>query len=142
MDSRVCAAFFGFVSARFSSNSLYFPPRSPPVGLRSRSRGGVGGNVAVAQIVGENDDHVGLFAGGRGNGRDGRKRGGAKKRRCGFFHEKKVHLTCPFPSMRYFQVVSSGSPIGPRACSFCVLIPTSAPKPNSPPSVNAVEAFA
>jgi hypothetical protein len=31
--------------------------------------------------------------------------------------------------------------MGPRACSFWVEIPTSAPKPNSPPSVNLVEAL-
>src|SRR5437870_4940474 len=31
--------------------------------------------------------------------------------------------------------------MGPRACSFCVEIPTSAPRPSSPPSVNRVEAF-
>lgn len=37
--------------------------------------------------------------------------------------------------------VSSGSPIGPRACSFWVEMPISAPKPNSPPSVNRVEAL-
>ena len=37
--------------------------------------------------------------------------------------------------------VSSGSPSGPRACSFCVEMPISAPKPNSPPSVNRVEAL-
>ena len=41
----------------------------------------------------------------------------------------------------YLVLVSSGSPIGPRACSFCVEIPISAPKPNSPPSVNRVEAL-
>ena len=38
-------------------------------------------------------------------------------------------------------VVISGSAIGPLACSFCVEMPISAPKPNSPPSVNLVEAF-
>ena len=31
--------------------------------------------------------------------------------------------------------------MGPRACSFWVEIPISAPKPNSKPSVNRVEAF-
>ena len=29
----------------------------------------------------------------------------------------------------------SSSPIGPRACSFCVLIPISAPNPNCAPSL-------
>jgi UDP-glucuronate decarboxylase len=33
------------------------------------------------------------------------------------------------------------NPIGPRACSFCVLMPISAPKPNSLPSVKRVDAF-
>lgn len=33
----------------------------------------------------------------------------------------------------------SSSPIGPRACSFCVLIPISAPNPNCAPSVKAFE---
>jgi hypothetical protein len=49
--------------------------------------------------------------------------------------------TCPSPSMQNFVVVSASSPIGPRACSFWVLMPSSAPMPNSPPSVNRVEAF-
>ena len=33
------------------------------------------------------------------------------------------------------------SPIGPRAWSFWVEMPISAPKPNSPPSTNRLEAF-
>jgi hypothetical protein len=41
----------------------------------------------------------------------------------------------------YFVEVISVRPIGPRACSFCVEIPISAPKPNSPPSVKRVLAF-
>ena len=48
---------------------------------------------------------------------------------------------CPSPITMYFVLVSSGSPIGPLACSFCVEMPISAPKPNSPPSVNRVEAL-
>ena len=36
---------------------------------------------------------------------------------------------------------SSRSPIGPRACSFCVELPISAPIPNSPPSVKRVDAL-
>ena len=43
--------------------------------------------------------------------------------------------------MMYFTEVSSFSPIGPRAWSFCVDMPISAPNPNSLPSVNLVEAF-
>jgi hypothetical protein len=31
--------------------------------------------------------------------------------------------------------------MGPRAWSFCVELPISAPMPNSPPSVNRVDAF-
>jgi hypothetical protein len=38
-------------------------------------------------------------------------------------------------------VVNSSSPIGPRAWSLSVLIPISAPKPNSPPSLKRVETF-
>ena len=50
-------------------------------------------------------------------------------------------LICPSPYIMYFVVVSSFIPIGPLAWSFCVLIPISAPKPNSFPSVNLVDAF-
>ena len=52
-----------------------------------------------------------------------------------------IYLTWPSPSIRYLMVVSALIPIGPRACIFWVLIPSSAPKPNSPPSVNLVLAF-
>ena len=41
----------------------------------------------------------------------------------------------------YVVLVSSGSPMGPRACSFCVEMPISAPKPNSDPSVKRVLAL-
>ena len=47
----------------------------------------------------------------------------------------------PSPVTMYFVDLSSGSPIGPRACSFCVEIPISAPNPNWPPSVKRVDAF-
>ena len=47
----------------------------------------------------------------------------------------------PSPCTTYFNVVSSRRPIGPRACSFCVEMPISAPKPNSSPSTNRVDAF-
>ena len=50
-------------------------------------------------------------------------------------------LICPSPLITYFVVVNSLIPIGPRAWSFCVEIPISPPKPNSPPSENLVEAF-
>src|SRR5277367_5046352 len=49
--------------------------------------------------------------------------------------------TCPSPSTRYLNVHSSRRPIGPRAWSFWVELPISAPMPNSPPSVNRVEAL-
>ena len=41
----------------------------------------------------------------------------------------------------YLLDVISVSPIGPRAWSFWVEIPISAPKPNSPPSTNRLDAF-
>ena len=47
----------------------------------------------------------------------------------------------PSPSIRYLNVHSSRSPIGPRAWSFWVELPISAPIPNSPPSVNRVDAL-
>ena len=37
--------------------------------------------------------------------------------------------------------VNCSTPMGPRACSFWVLMPISAPKPNTPPSVKRVEAL-
>ena len=49
--------------------------------------------------------------------------------------------TWPFPSMSHLYVVISQRPIGPRAPSFCVLMPISAPRPNCAPSVKAVGAF-
>ena len=48
---------------------------------------------------------------------------------------------CPSPKITYFVVVSASNPIGPLACNFCVLIPISAPNPNSNPSVNLVDAL-
>src|SRR5262249_44458529 len=38
---------------------------------------------------------------------------------------------CPLPWITYLYVVSSRSPIGPRACRRLVEMPTSAPNPNS-----------
>src|SRR5699024_1143640 len=51
------------------------------------------------------------------------------------------YLKWPSPVTTYLVEVSSSRPIGPRACSFWLEIPISAPKPNSPPSVKRVEAF-
>ena len=48
---------------------------------------------------------------------------------------------CPSPLTIHLYVVSASSPIGPLAWSFCVDIPISAPKPNSPPSENDVGAL-
>ena len=50
-------------------------------------------------------------------------------------------LICPSPSMSHLYVVISSSAIGPRAPSFCVLMPISAPSPNCAPSVKLVGAF-
>jgi len=51
------------------------------------------------------------------------------------------YRTCPFPTTSNLVEVSSASAKGPRQCSFWVLIPISAPKPNSAPSEKRVEAF-
>ncbi len=40
-------------------------------------------------------------------------------------------LICPLPSTMNFEQVSSSSPMGPRACRRLVLMPISAPRPNS-----------
>ena len=47
----------------------------------------------------------------------------------------------PSPVTTYLVVVSSRRPIGPRAWSFWVEMPISAPNPNSPPSTKRVEAL-
>src|SRR5512137_1624858 len=49
--------------------------------------------------------------------------------------------TWPSPSTTNFRVVSSLSPIGPKAWSLLVEMPISAPSPSSPPSLNRVEAL-
>src|SRR5699024_12660607 len=51
-------------------------------------------------------------------------------------------LTWPCPTTSHLLAVISRRPIGPRACSFWVEMPISAPKPNSPPSEKRVEALA
>ena len=48
---------------------------------------------------------------------------------------------CPSPRTRYLKLVSCSTPTGPRACMRPVAMPISAPKPNSPPSANCVEAL-
>src|SRR3954469_3648276 len=48
---------------------------------------------------------------------------------------------CPAPRTRYLNEVSCSTPTGPRACMSPVAMPISAPKPNSPPSANWVEAL-
>src|SRR5690554_2473883 len=52
------------------------------------------------------------------------------------------YRTCPSPMTYHFSVTSFSKANGPRACSFCVEMPISAPRPNSPPSVKRVEALA
>ena len=47
----------------------------------------------------------------------------------------------PLPRTRYLNEVSCSTPTGPRACMRPVAMPISAPKPNSPPSANCVEAL-
>jgi len=54
---------------------------------------------------------------------------------------RQAYRTWPVPTISYFEEVSSASAKGPRQCNFCVLMPISAPKPNSPPSVKRVDAF-
>ena len=56
-------------------------------------------------------------------------------------HRSPSYRICPFPRTMYFQLVSSCKPIGPRAWSFCVEMPSSQPRPNSPPSVKRVDAL-
>ena len=48
---------------------------------------------------------------------------------------------CPSPYTIHLYVVRSDAPIGPRACSLSVLMPTSAPNPYSYPSAKRVLAF-
>src|SRR5262245_12641644 len=50
-------------------------------------------------------------------------------------------LVWPEPRTRYLKVVSCSTPTGPRAWKRPVAMPISAPKPNSPPSANWVEAL-
>ena len=50
-------------------------------------------------------------------------------------------LIWPLPRTWYLKVVSCSRPTGPRAWSLPVAMPISAPKPNSPPSANWVEAL-
>src|SRR5699024_8268369 len=52
-----------------------------------------------------------------------------------------ICLNSPPPVTTYCAAMSLSRHIGPRACSFWLEIPISAPKPNSPPSVKRVEAF-
>src|SRR5262249_44284909 len=48
---------------------------------------------------------------------------------------------CPLPRTRYLKVHNCSTPTGPRAWNRPVAMPISAPKPNSPPSANWVEAL-
>src|SRR3989338_7980799 len=57
-----------------------------------------------------------------------------------FGHNQRV-LICPFPRTTNFSAVSSSRPMGPKAWSFVVEMPISAPRPNCPPSLKRVEQF-
>ena len=48
---------------------------------------------------------------------------------------------CPLPLITYLLVVISSRAMGPRAWSFCVELPSSAPRPNCAPSVKEVGAL-
>ena len=55
---------------------------------------------------------------------------------------RQIHArVCPAPCTTYLNDVSCATPTGPRACIRPVAMPISAPKPNSPPSANCVEAL-
>ena len=60
---------------------------------------------------------------------------------AGGYHGAVMDASAPLPRMRYLNVVSCSTPTGPRACMRPVAMPISAPKPNSPPSANCVEAL-
>src|SRR5215475_14168225 len=63
-------------------------------------------------------------------------------RRGPHLHERSFHgLICPEPRTRYLKLVNCSTPTGPRAWKRPVAMPISAPKPNSPPSANWVEAL-
>src|SRR5690606_13764413 len=49
--------------------------------------------------------------------------------------------TWPSPNTTYFSEVRPSRPTGPRACSLSVEMPISAPRPNSKPSANRVDAL-
>ena len=51
------------------------------------------------------------------------------------------YLICPLPRTIHFSVTSFSNAKGPRACSFCVEMPISAPSSNTSPSVKRVDAF-
>src|SRR5262249_6540440 len=56
--------------------------------------------------------------------------------------QRSLHgMICPDPCTRYLKLVNCSPPTGPRAWKRPVAMPISAPKPNSPPSANWVEAL-
>src|ERR1700719_4347967 len=63
-----------------------------------------------------------------------------ERRRFGGWDETQGRI-CPLPRTRYLKEGSCSSPTRPRACIRPVAMPISAPKPNSPPSANCVEAL-
>src|SRR5205823_10173366 len=71
-----------------------------------------------------------------------------RRRACGDAHWVSPNIflvqagrVWPSPHTIHLVDVNSGRPIGPRACSFWVEMPISAPNPNCSPSVNAVDAL-
>ena len=132
------------------------PPITPTRRRAVRRRGS-----AVLAAAAERDERRPAAAAGCPARRHRRRRGGSRARRArllggdGSGEEQDArHGASSYrppraavsgrgrrPITTYLVEVISGSPIGPRACSFWVLMPISAPKPNSPPSVNRVEAL-
>jgi farnesyl diphosphate synthase len=99
---------------------------------RPAGRGGRGGDRRLGARGGRRH----LARGGGVRGREEELRG--LRVRLGAAAQARV---CPSPCTRYLNVHNCSTPTGPRACMRPVAMPISAPKPNSPPSANCVEAL-
>ena len=66
---------------------------------------------------------------------------GAAEHRYRLAASRHYPRTWPSPMSTNLLLVSSRRPMGPRAWSFWVEMPISAPSPNSPPSVKRVDAL-
>src|SRR5262245_35640584 len=66
---------------------------------------------------------------------------GFGRRRAVLAQRERHGLICPEPRTRYLKLVNCSTPTGPRAWKRPVAMPISAPKPNSPPSANCVDAL-